>query len=80
MKCAIIYNRVNGNTPDYISDMFPRNADIDKLGLDISMSSFFVINVKMKEEDPLRFQVLKSGTTYQQNYTKKPSFSFLRNI
>ena len=25
MKCSIIYIRVNGNTPDYISDMFPRN-------------------------------------------------------
>ena len=28
MKCSIIYNRVNGNTSDYISNMFSRNIDI----------------------------------------------------
>ena len=28
IKCSIIYNGINGNSLAYISDMFPRNADV----------------------------------------------------
>ncbi len=48
--------------------------------MDILMSFVFAINVRVKKEDPLRFQVLIPGTTYQHNYVKSLLFSLLKNL
>ena len=80
IKCSIIYNRINGNSPTYISDMFPRNADVHSRVTRHGHINVVcrVKSVRTMVEDHSQYRLLSLGIVYHQNYViKQLSFPFL---